>query len=209
AVERKINGPLRIPISEKFCDMGTIVSGKIESGNIRLNQKVMIMPEKRICEISSIYGANENEEQSAISGDNVRIKLRNIKEDMVQTGSVIVDRKHPCHNTREFDALLVIREAKLITSKYKSVMHVHTATEEVILAKLLHKVNKQNKRSRMPPPFVKKGERCIVRIQTTKPVCVETYSDFPQLGRFTLRDEGKTIAIGQILKLVDTNTINA
>ncbi|KAJ2633657.1 translation termination factor GTPase eRF3 [Coemansia sp. RSA 1290] len=209
AVERKINGPLRIPISEKFCDMGTIVSGKIESGNIRLNQKVMIMPEKRICEISNIYGANENEEQSAISGDNVRIKLRNIKEDMVQTGSVIVDRKHPCHNTREFDALLVIREAKLITSKYKSVMHVHTATEEVILAKLLHKVNKQNKRSRMPPPFVKKGERCIVRIQTTKPVCVETYSDFPQLGRFTLRDEGKTIAIGQILKLVDTNTINA
>ena len=29
------------------------------------------------------------------------------------------------------------------------------------------------------------------------PICVEKFSDVPQLGRFTLRDEGKTIAIAQ------------
>jgi len=30
---------------------------------------------------------------------------------------------------------------------------------------------------------------------------VETYDDYPFLGRFTLRTEGKTIAIGKIKKL--------
>ncbi|KAJ2169271.1 translation termination factor GTPase eRF3 [Coemansia sp. RSA 353] len=210
SVERKTNGPLRIPISEKYRDMGTIVSGKIESGRIRINQKMMLMPEKHICEVSNIYGANEAEEKTAISGDNVRIKLRGIDDGLVQNGHVLVDLKHPCHITREFDALLIIREAKnIITSGYKSVLHVHTATEEVILSKLLHKVNAKNQRSRAPPPFIKQNEKCIVRIQTTKPICVERFEDFPQLGRFTLRDEGKTIAVGKILKLVETNTVNA
>ncbi|KAJ2391973.1 translation termination factor GTPase eRF3 [Coemansia sp. RSA 2611] len=209
AVERKINKPLRIPISESYCEMGTIVSGKIESGHIRVNQKVMIMPERRVCEISNIYGMNEAEEQSAISGDNVRIKLRGIKDDVVQNGFVIVDCKYPSHSICEFDALLAIYETKkIITTGFKSVLHVHTATEEITLSKLLHKVNSKNQRSRMPPQFIKQGEMCIVRIQASKPICVECFSEFPQLGRFTLRDEGKTIAVGKILKLVNTNTVN-
>ena len=34
-------------------------------------------------------------------------------------------------------------------------------------------------------------------------ICMETFKNFPQMGRFTLRDEGKTIAIGKILKVVE------
>jgi peptide chain release factor subunit 3 len=32
-------------------------------------------------------------------------------------------------------------------------------------------------------------------------ICIERFKDFPQLGRFTLRDEGRTIAIGKVEKL--------
>ena len=41
----------------------------------------------------------------------------------------------------------------------------------------------------------------IVRIQVEKPICAELFENVPQLGRFTLRDEGRTIAIGKIIKL--------
>lgn len=41
----------------------------------------------------------------------------------------------------------------------------------------------------------------VVRIQVEKPICVELFENVPQLGRFTLRDEGRTIAIGKIIKL--------
>lgn len=34
-------------------------------------------------------------------------------------------------------------------------------------------------------------------------MCVETFKNYPQLGRFTLRDEGKTVAIGKIVRLIE------
>lgn len=34
-------------------------------------------------------------------------------------------------------------------------------------------------------------------------VCMEPFKKFPQMGRFTLRDEGKTIAIGKVLRVVE------
>ncbi|KAI7824177.1 P-loop containing nucleoside triphosphate hydrolase protein [Kickxella alabastrina] len=191
-IERKINGPLRIAISEKYKDMGTIVSGKVDSGHIKVNQKVVIMPDKRVCEISTIYGENESEVQTAICGDNVRIKLRGIDEDAVQPGYVITDTKHPCHSTRAFEAQISILDARnIITAGYKSVLHVHSAIEEVTITKLLHKLKKGLK-SKVPPAFVKTNESCIVRIETNRAIC---------LGRFTLRDEGNTIAIGKILRV--------
>lgn len=50
---------------------------------------------------------------------------------------------------------------------------------------------KTGRRSKKPPMFVKKGQVVVVRIETTGPICLETYESYQQLGRFTLRDEGK------------------
>lgn len=36
----------------------------------------------------------------------------------------------------------------------------------------------------------------------TGSVCLEKYEEYPQMGRFTLRDQGVTIAIGKVLKLI-------
>lgn len=42
------------------------------------------------------------------------------------------------------------------------------------------------------------GQKIVALIETLEPVCVERFQDYPQLGRFTLRDEGRTIAIGKV-----------
>ncbi|KAG5722096.1 hypothetical protein E4T56_gene693, partial [Termitomyces sp. T112] len=63
------------------------------------------------------------------------------------------------------------------------------------------------RKSRKPPQFAKKGQKVVALVETTAPVCVERFVDYPQLGRFTLRDEGRTIAIGKITKLVESGTI--
>jgi peptide chain release factor subunit 3 len=54
------------------------------------------------------------------------------------------------------------------------------------------------------PRFVRQGDVCIARLECAGAVCLETFSDHPHMGRFTLRDEGKTLAIGKVLKLVDS-----
>lgn len=40
---------------------------------------------------------------------------------------------------------------------------------------------------------------CFLWRQVDRSMCMEKFDDMPHLGRFTLRTEGKTIAIGKIL----------
>ena len=49
------------------------------------------------------------------------------------------------------------------------------------------------------PRFVRSNTVINCRIEVTKPIAVEKFSDVQHLGRFTLRDGGKTIAFGKIL----------
>jgi peptide chain release factor subunit 3 len=62
------------------------------------------------------------------------------------------------------------------------------------------------RKSKKPPQFAKKGQKIVALIETSAPVCVERFVDYPQLGRFTLRDEGKTVAIGKV-SLCQYNTL--
>ena len=50
------------------------------------------------------------------------------------------------------------------------------------------------------PQFAKSFAKIICRIETRIPIALEKYDVIPQLGRFTLRDEGRTIAVGKVLK---------
>ncbi|KAF6012118.1 translation termination factor GTPase eRF3 [Brettanomyces bruxellensis] len=63
----------------------------------------------------------------------------------------------------------------------------------------MHGTNRKSKRA---PAFAKKGMKIIAVLETENPICVETYKNYPELGRFTLRDQGETIAIGKIVKLL-------
>ena len=43
------------------------------------------------------------------------------------------------------------------------------------------------------PRFIKQDQVALARLQTSGVVCIEKFTDFPQMGRFTLRDEGKNL----------------
>ena len=47
------------------------------------------------------------------------------------------------------------------------------------------------------------GQKIVALVEVAVPVCIEPFAKYPQLGRFTLRDEGKTIAIGKVTKLIE------
>ncbi|KAB5594287.1 Eukaryotic peptide chain release factor GTP-binding subunit [Ceratobasidium theobromae] len=202
-VDRKINGPVMMPISEKYKDMGAIVVGKLESGRIYKNDNLLLMPNKTSVEIAAIYNEMEEEINFAYSGDNVRLRLRGIDDEEITPGYVLTSPGRPVHSVSQFEAELVILEHKnIICAGYGAVMHVHTLAEEVVLSALLHYFDKKtNRKSKKPPQFAKKGQKIIALIETTAPICVEPFKQYPQLGRFTLRDEGKTVAIGKVVKL--------
>ncbi|ORZ21546.1 P-loop containing nucleoside triphosphate hydrolase protein [Absidia repens] len=204
-MDRKFNAPLMIPIAEKYKDMGTIIVGKIESGHIKKGQTVLLMPNKRPTEVTTIYNESEEEVDQAMCGDNVKIRIKGVEEDEVSPGFMLCTKKKPVKTATKFQAQLAILEHKnIICAGYTAVLHAHAAAEEVSLGALLHLIDKKtNRKSKRPPQFVKQGQKVIARIETSGPMCVETFDDYPQLGRFTLRDEGKTVAIGKITKVLE------
>lgn len=87
---------------------------------------------------------------------------------------------------------------------YKCILHLHSIVEECEITKIVHQVDMKTRENKKVK-FVKSGAVVVVRILCDKPICVETFEHVPQLGRFTLRDEGKTIAIGKVTRLKKDN----
>lgn len=204
-MDRHINAPFMLPIAGKMKDLGTVVEGKIESGHIKKGQSTLLMPNKIPVEIQNIYNETEAEVDMAICGEQVKLRIKGVEEEDISAGFVLTSPKNPIKSATKFVAQIAIVELKsIISAGFSCVMHLHTAIEEVTITKLLHKLEKgTNRKSKRPPAFAKKGMKIIAVLETEAPVCVETYQDYPQLGRFTLRDQGTTIAIGKIIKVAE------
>ncbi|XP_055332127.1 eukaryotic peptide chain release factor GTP-binding subunit ERF3A-like isoform X2 [Paramacrobiotus metropolitanus] len=211
---RNIEGPLRIPIIGRFREMGTVVTGKIESGSVKKGDQLLLMPNRISVEVLQVW-ADETEVTVAACGDNVRVKLRGVEEDDVQAGFILCDSANPCKTGSEFDAQVAIYEHKnIICAGYKAIMHLHALQEAVTVKKLIAlvdkrtgKPDKENLEHQFPRlRCVKAGQLAIIRFECADGiVCMENWKDFPQLSRFTLRDEGKTIGFGKIVKIGDKN----
>lgn len=200
---RSSDGPVRLPIVDKYKDMGTVILGKLESGSISKAQQLVMMPNRHVVEVLSLL-SDDVETDDAEPGENLKLRLKGIEEEEILPGFILCNAENLCHSGRTFDAQIVIIEHKsIICPGYNAVLHIHTCIEEVQITALICLVDKKTgEKSKTRPRFVKQDQVCIARLRTAGTICLETFKDFPQMGRFTLRDEGKTIAIGKVLKLV-------
>ncbi|XP_065659114.1 eukaryotic peptide chain release factor GTP-binding subunit ERF3A isoform X2 [Hydra vulgaris] len=195
--------PIKVLVSERYKDMGTIVIGKIESGIIRKGDTCTLMPNRNSVKVIGITGADEVEKNICKAGENVKLKLSGIEEDEVVPGFVLCHPDHLCNTARVFDAQIVVLEHKsIICAGYKGVLHIHNAVEEVILVGLIHTIDKKTgEKSAQRPRFIKQDTVAVARFKTANLICMETFANFAPMGRFTLRDEGRTVAMGKVLSL--------
>ena len=193
-LERKVKAPFMMPVNGKYRDMGTMVEGKIEAGQCKKGSTYLMMPNREEVSIGTLYGETEDEIPVASCGDQVRIRLRGMEEEDILPGFVLCSTKRPCHCVSAFEAQIALLELKsIISAGFNCVLHVHSAIEEVTFGALLHKLEKgTGRKSKKPPAFGKQGMSIIARLEITGAagrVCVERYEDYPQMGRFTLRDQ--------------------
>ena len=202
--DRRLTSPFMMPIQDKMKEMGTVVSGKIESGTAIRGQKLILMPNRKEVEVSTIYFEDEEVKQ-ARSGDIIRIRLKGIEEEEVSAGFVLCDVDKPVSTVQRFVARInVIEHKNIICPGYTAILHVHNLAEEVVITDFLFRVDpKTGEKVVKNPKFIKQGQAALVVIHCQGVICLETYDSYPQLGRFTLRDEGKTVAIGTVKKLLN------
>jgi len=205
-LDRQDQMPLRIPVLDKYKESGkTYILGKVEYGCLKTGDEIVSNPGNVALQVFQIQN-DANILTIAKPGENVKIivKCSQVEEDQLMRGSVISHPGSLCPVTSDLVgqiAILQLLETKtLFTAGYDCVFHTGTAQEETTVVRLLDQLDPKTGQSiKKLPTFVKEKAVVVCHFTLSKPICLEKLTDFPQLGRFTLRDEGKTIAFGKIL----------
>ena len=196
--------PLRLPIQEVFTitGQGTVPVGRVEAGILKPNTTIIIMPENLTGEVKSIEMHHQSLQQ-AIPGDNVGFALKGVDKKAIRRGSVVGYPNNPPTVAEEFTAqIVVLNHPTAIGKNYTPVFHLHTAQLACTIVEILEKKDpKTGATAQKNPDFIKTGDVAIVRVKPTRPCVVETYSEYPALGRFAMRDMGQTVAAGVVLKV--------
>lgn len=211
-IDRMRDAPLRLPILSKYKDLGTVVEGKVEQGTISVGDKLWVMPNRTPVEVLQLH-LDQDEVSYLVGGENARVKLKDISDEDIQPGFVLSPRGElSVKAVRRFEAQLIIVELlehkSIFSAGYTAILHVHAVAEECSIVKLTSQIDKKSgARSKKAPMFVKSGAvvTCVIEIESGV-ICCETFDVCPQLARFTLRDEGKTIGIGKVLVMLDSGS---
>jgi len=199
---KPIDKPLRIPLTEAITvsGVGTVLIGRVETGVLKVGDKVIIMPVKKGGDVRSIE-MHHTPLQQAVPGDNIGFNVRGIAKQDVRRGDVVGHETNPPTVVDEFRArIFLMWHPSAIGVGYTPVIHAHTASIACRIVEIEAKLDpKTGQVIEKNPQFLKPGDIAIVKFKPIKPMVIERYQDFPQLGRFAMRDMGKTIGVGQVI----------
>ncbi|MBS3087094.1 translation elongation factor EF-1 subunit alpha [Candidatus Pacearchaeota archaeon] len=207
--EKPTNLPMRMPIQDVYeiTGIGTVPVGKIETGIMKVGQKVIVLPGRSGTgipgEVRSIEAHHEQLKEAG-AGDNVGINIRGVgKKDMAR-GDVICDAAYPAKIVEEFEAqVAVINHPTVIAKGYTPVFHVHTAQVPCQFVEIKAKLDPATGQvAEEHPDFLKNGDIAIVRIKPIGNLVMETAGENPHMARFAIRDAGVTVAAGVCKSLV-------
>ncbi|MCL4373972.1 MAG: translation elongation factor EF-1 subunit alpha [Candidatus Marsarchaeota archaeon] len=202
--EKPTNLPLRLPIQDVFSipGFGTVPVGRVETGVLKVGDNITIMPSGVKTDVKSIE-MHHQPLQKAEPGDNVGFNIKGIDKKDIKRGDVVGPSSNPPTVAEEFTAQVVIlHHPNVIAKGYTPVFHIHTAQVACTITEILEKKDpKTGQVVEKNPETIKTNDIAIVKVKPTKPVALERYNDFKQLGRFAIRDMGETIGAGIILEV--------
>jgi len=199
---RPTGKPLRLPLQDvyKIGGIGTVPVGRVETGIIKPGMVVTFAPVQLQTEVKSVEMHHEAL-QEALPGDNVGFNVKNVSVKDIKRGFVASDSKNkPATGVSDFHAqVIVLNHPGQVQAGYSPVLDCHTAHIACKFAEIKEKCDRRTgKTTEENPKFIKSGDAAIVRLEPSKPMCVEAFAEYPPLGRFAVRDMRQTVAVGVI-----------
>ncbi len=202
--EKLVDKPLRIPVQDVYSisGVGTVPVGRVESGVLKVGDKVIFNPAGVSGEVKSIEMHHEPL-QEAYPGDNIGFNVRGVSKKDLRRGDVAGHLDNPPTVVRDFTAqIIVLQHPTAITVGYTPVVHAHTAQVACRFIELQKKIDPRTGQVKEEnPQYLKTGDSAIVKLEPTRPMVIEKVKEIPPLGRFAVRDMGMTVAAGMVIDL--------
>ncbi|KAK3519371.1 hypothetical protein QTP70_026854 [Hemibagrus guttatus] len=204
APQRSVEKPFRLCVSNVFKDQGSgfCVTGKIEAGFIQTGERVLAMPPNETCTVKGITLHDEPLDWAA-AGDHVSLTVTGMDIIKINVGCVFCDPKEPIRACTRFRARILLFNIEVpVTQGFPVLLHYQTVSEPATIRKLVSVLHKSSGEVlKKKPKCLSKGQNAVVEIQTQRPVALELYKDYKELGRFMLRYVGSTIAAGVVTEI--------
>jgi elongation factor 1-alpha len=207
--KRPTDKPLRLPLQDvyKIGGIGTVPVGRVETGVLKPGMVVTFAPQILSTECKSVEMHHESLAE-ALPGDNVGFNVKNVSVKDIKRGNVCGDSKNdPPKGVQDFMAqIIIMNHPGEIHPGYTPVLDCHTAHIACKFTEFLTKIDKRSgKTVEEKPTKVKSGDAMLATVVPSKPMCVESYTEYPPLGRFAVRDMKQTVAVG-VIKTVNKKT---
>lgn len=204
--KRYVDKPLRLPVQDvyKISGIGTVFVGKVQTGSVKPGMVLNIVPKNLSSEVRSVEAHFESLLAGA-AGDYVGVNIRQLTVRDIHKGAVASDpRNDPARICSSFvSQIIVLNHPTQIAAGYTPVLHCHTASVACRFHKLLSKVDRKTGAVvEVEPKSIRTGDCALVQMVPQKELCVETFAEYPPLGRFAVRDMSRTAAVG-IVKSVE------
>ena len=201
--KRDENGPVRVSILDRYKENSVYIMGKLESGTIKYGDTYTLMPSKTKITVDWLFNSEEKGVPYALPGENIRIRCKGIdSENEVSRGNILCSSDNLCLTFNVFEAEIQVLELPnnlIIAEGFNCILHYHTFIEECSITPKAE-INRKTK-AETKVKFVRSQSRVKAFVKTKNVLCGEKYETFNNLGRFSMRYEGSTIAIGKILKV--------
>ncbi|KAM9155934.1 HBS1-like protein isoform 4-T4 [Pangshura tecta] len=202
--QRSVDKPFRLCVSDVFKDQGSgfCVTGKIEAGYIQTGDRLLAMPPNETCTAKGITLHDEPVDWAA-AGDHVSLTLTGMDIIKINVGCIFCGLKEPIKACTRFRARVLIFNIDVpITKGFPVLLHYQTVSEPATIRRLLSILHKSTGEvTKKKPKVLTKGQNALIELQTQRPVALELYKDFKELGRFMLRYSGSTIAAGVVTEI--------
>lgn len=199
------------------------MGGKIEAGAVRIGSSVCLMPSGVVGTVKAIeidgkvqhltplpvlFQCPSQSRAVAKAGESCEIGLTEIEPRCLFVGSVLCTEGWPCPVSTKFECRIAVLEPPVpIVPGLHVALQAHAIRESGQISQLISRVDpKSGEVIKSKPRCLTKGQTALIEVITTRPICLESYATFRALGRITIRESGRTIAVGIVMNIrMDSN----
>jgi elongation factor 1-alpha len=210
--ERKVDAPLRVPISSvyKVQGIGDVVAGRVEQGTLKTEDEVIFMPVHTATQPCSgkVFSIemHHTRVKVAYAGDNVGMNVKGLpKNNAPKAGNVIVVKSDTSlKRIANFTAMVQTLDnvPNEIKPGYSPIGHVRSGNAACKINAINWKIGKETGGQKLENPFsLKANEKAEVVLEPARPLVVDTFQNCEGLARIAFLEGYSVVMLGRINKV--------